>query len=174
MTAIDSTPKNKNFLNPLNFVFRIKRAPHVNFFTQELNIPGISLSDTSQPNPFVTIPRPGDHINYGNFKLTFKVDEDLENYFEIHNWIRALGKPNNYGEYAKIEAKSIESGEGIYSDLNVILLNAVKNPIFQIEFTNAFPVELSDLYFSSTEDSVTYITASATFKYTLFNINKVY
>lgn len=173
MTAVDNTPTNKNFLNPLNFAFRIKRAPHVNFFTQELNIPGISLINTIQPNPFVNIPQPGDHITYENFTLTFKVDEALENYFEIHNWLRALGKPNDYGEYANIAAKSMQSGEGVYSDLSVVLMNAVKLPIFEIVFRDAFPVALSDLNFRSTEDTVNYISASATFKYTLFDINKL-
>jgi hypothetical protein len=174
MTAIDNTPSNKNFLNPLNFAFRIKRAPHVNFFTQELNIPGISLVNTIQPNPFTNVPRPGDHMNYENFSLKFKVDEAFENYFEIHNWIRALGKPDNYGEYANIASKSEYSGEGVYSDLSVIVLNAVKLPIFEVEFINAFPVALSELNFTSTDESVEYISASATFKYTLFNIKKIY
>lgn len=173
MTAIDNTPTNKNFLNPLNFVFRLKRSPHVNFFTQELNIPGVSLINTIEPNPFVDLPRPGDHLTYGDFSLKFKVDESLENYFEIHDWIRALGKPDNYQEYAKIYSKTQESGEGIYSDLNVLLLNAVKLPIFEIEFINAFPVSISELNFTSTDDSVNYITATASFKYTLFNINRI-
>lgn len=174
MTAIDNTPSNKNFLNPLNFVFRVKRSPHVNFFTQELNIPSISLINTVQTNPFVDIPRPGDHISYGDFSLKFKVDESLENYFEIHDWLRALGKADNFDEYANIYKKKPETGESVYSDLNVVLLNAVKLPIFEIEFRDAFPTSLSELYFTSTDDSVNYITATATFKYTLFNIHRTY
>jgi hypothetical protein len=42
MSSIDNTPENKNFLSPLNFRFQIKKAPHVNFFVQSVNIPAIS------------------------------------------------------------------------------------------------------------------------------------
>ena len=44
MSAIlDQTPSNRNFLSPLNFKFTIKKAPHVNFFIQKVNVPQIIL-----------------------------------------------------------------------------------------------------------------------------------
>ena len=45
MAALDKTPANKNFLNPLNFKFQIQRAPNVNFFIQKINIPSITLPE---------------------------------------------------------------------------------------------------------------------------------
>ena len=39
MSALDSNPANKNFLSPLNFSFRIKKAPYTNFFIQKVNVP---------------------------------------------------------------------------------------------------------------------------------------
>ena len=53
MTAIDNTPSNKNFLSPLNFKFTIKKAPHVNFFIQKVNIPDLGLKPVVTSNPMV-------------------------------------------------------------------------------------------------------------------------
>jgi hypothetical protein len=41
---------------------------------------------------------PGDKILFEDFSLRFLVDENLENYMEIHNWIRGLGFPESLEE----------------------------------------------------------------------------
>lgn len=173
MTAIDNTPENKNFLSPLNFRFQIKKAPHVNFFLQKVNIPSIQLRQIDTSNPFVTIPYSGDHVNYGTLEITFKVDEDLTNYLEIHNWIRELGAPDNFDEYKRIESRESYTGEGIVSDISLIVLASTKTPNYDITYRDAFPISLSALTFLTTDSSVNYIEASATFKYTLFDITKI-
>jgi hypothetical protein len=170
MTAIDNTPENKNFLSPLNFRFLIKKAPHVNFFIQRVNIPAISLTSPEPNNPFVKTPIPGDHLEFGELSISFKVDEDLQNYLEIHNWIRALGKPESFGAFKEIQDKPTITGDGIYSDISVLVLSSTKMPNYEIVYADSFPTRLSELEFNSTDDSVNYITASATFKYTYYNI----
>ena len=82
MTAIDSNPANKNFLSPISFKFMIKKAPHVNFFIQQVTVPRISLPSVETPNPFVSLPKPGDHIDFDTLSIKFKVDEDLQNYLK--------------------------------------------------------------------------------------------
>jgi hypothetical protein len=173
MSAINNTPENKNFLSPLNFQFQLKRAPHVNFFVQKANIPGVTVDFPQQDTPFVHIPISGEHINFEDLEISFKVDEDFQNWFEIHNWIRALGFPFNYEEYKKIQANPIVSGQGIVSDISLIVLNQVKQPIFDITFRDAFPISLSDLNFNVTDDDVNYLTASAEFRYILYDVVKL-
>jgi len=173
MTAIDNTPYNKNFLSPLNFVFQIKRAPYVNFFIQEVNLPSISVNFPTQQNPFVRIPISGDHVDFGKLKISFKVDEDMQNWFELHNWIRALGFPFEFEEYKALSTSPIATGTGVTSDINLIILSQTKLPIFEINFRDAFPTSLSDLSFTSTDNSVNYISATAEFKYTLYDVVKL-
>jgi len=173
MTATDNTPQNKNFLSPLNFGFNIKRSPYLNFFVQEVNIPGVSINYPEQQTPFVHIPISGDHANFTNLRVTFKVDEDLKNWFEIHNWIRALGFPFEYEEYRKIQSNLSATGEGITSDISLILLNQVKQPTFDITFRDAFPVSLSDLNFKVTDEDVNYISATVEFRYILYDVLKL-
>ena len=173
MTAIENTPTNPNFLSPLNFKFSIKRAPHINFFIQKVSIPSINLPSYESPNPFVKIPEPGDHINYGDLEITFRVDEELKNYLEIHNWIRALGKPKDFSEYKALSTNKSYTGNGIRSDISLMILSSAKNANYEIVFTDAYPYELSKMSFDTTDQTVEYIEASATFKYVLFEIKNV-
>ena len=173
MSALDNTPVNKNFLSPLNFVFQIKRSPHLNFFIQKVNLPSLSLDYPQQPNPFTTIWIPGEHLSYGTLDVEFKVDEDLQNWFEIHNWLRSLGFPENFNEYSNIEKQTPTSGKGIRSDISLILLNAVKLPRWEITFREAFPISLSSLQFGTTDSTVTYISAKASFRFVLYDVNEI-
>lgn len=172
MSAIDNTPTNKNFLSPLNFKFQIKKAPHVNFFIQRVNIPSIALPNVDTPNPFVNLPYPGEHIRYGNLDISFKVDEDLQNYLEIHNWLVSLGKPENFDQYKQIQDIPTITGNGIYSDIALHVLSSTKIPNYEITFIDAFPVNLSDISFNTIDSDINFIQASASFKYTYYNINK--
>ena len=171
MTALDFTPTNKNFLSPLGFKFLVKKLPNVNFFVQKANIPGIAIaSQPIQPTPFTKIPYAGDHIEYNEFQLVFRVDEDLQNYMEIHNWIKGLGFPENLGAYAALANQKPETGMGLKSDASLIITTNGKSPNYECIFEDAFPVNLSDLNFDTTDETVDYIEATATFYYTLYKI----
>jgi hypothetical protein len=172
MTALNNTPDNKNFLSPLNFKFQIKKAPHVNFFIQKVNIPNIVLASPVYPNPMVKIPIPGEHIDYGKFEISWKVDEDLTNYLEIHNWIKALGKPEDFEGRREITEKPIYSGEGITSEISLAVLSSNKTPNYEIVIHDAHPVSLSSIVFDTTSETVNYVTASAEFRYTYYDIQR--
>lgn len=173
MSAIDNTPENRNFLSPLNFKFQIKKAPHVNFFIQKVNIPSIAITSPQPNNPFVKTPIPGEHLDFGNLSITFKVDEDLQNYLEIYNWLIALGKPENFDQFKNIQNKPVSSGEGIYSDISLMILSSTKMPNYEITFIDAFPIDLSQIVFNTTDSDVNYVEASSTFKYTNYIITNI-
>ena len=170
MTAIDNTPQNLNYLSPLNFKFLIKKAPHVNFFIQKVNIPQIFLKPAVTTNPFVNLPNPGEHLEYATLNITFKVDEDMQNYLEIHNWIRALGKPHDFGEYKQIQDKPKWSGDGIYSDVTVSILSNIKTFNYDVTYIDAYPIMLSGINLNTTDSDVKYLEATVQFKYTYFDI----
>lgn len=173
MTALDQTPSNRNFLSPLNFKFTIKKAPHVNFFIQKVNVPQILLKPPIVSNQFVNVPYPGDHIDYSTLEITFKVDEDLQNYLEIHNWIKQLGKPKDFEGYKEISTKKTWTGDGIYSDISVMILSSTKMANYEVVYTDAHPMSLSGLVFNTTDTDVNYIEATASFKYTYYDIINV-
>jgi len=165
---------NHNFLSPLNFRFLLKRAPATEFFIQRINLPGFKLGAPAFGNPFVTIPEPGEHLAYNPLTITFKVDEDLTNYLEIHKWMKHLGKPKNFEEYREVATEMPQiSGYGVKSDISLILMTNIKNPNFSINFIDAFPIALGDIQFDTRDPDIQYLTATATFRYIYYDIESL-
>lgn len=174
MTAIDNTPSNRNFLSPLNFKFTLRRAPHVNFFLQKVNLPQVSINPTPiYNNPLVDIPLAGEFVTFSPLTITFRVDEDLQNYLEIFNWIKALGDYGRDGVYAKLQNATPGSDLGLYSDISLMVLSSTKMPNYEITFMDAFPTTISAMTFNTTDNDVSYIQAEAEFRYTIFEITNI-
>ena len=89
--AFDKQIDNRNFLSPVGFKFTLSKEPKVTFFSNSARIPEISLGTAVQPAYLKDIDIPGDKLSYGDFSLRFLVDENLENYMSVHNWITGLG-----------------------------------------------------------------------------------
>ena len=170
MTAVSETPKNANFLSPLNFSFSIKRAPTVNFFVQAATVPSITLPAAEVPTPFVTIPKYGDHLEFEPLEITFKIDEDLLNYGELHEWMRRLAPPTSRWPYNRLHDSPPMADAGVTSDVSLQVLNGAKMPNFEFIFHDAWPTQLSGFHFDVTADDVHFVSASATFRYVYFDI----
>lgn len=173
MSILSNNPENKNFLSPLGFKFSIKRAPHVNYFVQTVNIPDITLGTASVPSPFSRIPLAGDHLLYGPLQVTFKVDETLQNYFEIHDWMVKLGFPDSFEQYAALGASNSVGDTGPYSDLSLIILSSSKVPMYDITFVEAYPTGLTDITFDTKMQDVDYVECTAAFEYRRFKFTRL-
>ena len=79
--------ENRNFLSPVGFKFTLAKEPKVSFFSNAATIPDITLGTAVQPSYLKDIETPGDKLQYSDFTLRFLVDESLENYMKIHNWV---------------------------------------------------------------------------------------
>ena len=90
--------ENRNFLAPTGFKFQLNRTPKVTYFGNAVNIPSITLGVAEQPSYLRDIPLPGEKLDFSDFSLRFLVDEGLENYMEIQNWMRGLGFPESLKE----------------------------------------------------------------------------
>jgi len=172
----DNQIKNRNFLSPTGFKFILNKAPKVSFFGNQVNIPQMTLGVAEQPTYLRDIPLPGDKIQFEDFSLRFLVDENLDNYIEVFNWIRALGYPESIDEIKDWQRKDFtinqldKTTESFYSDATLEVLTSSQNPNFKIKFQDMWPSSLSTLTFDATDEDISYLTADVTFKYTLYNI----
>jgi hypothetical protein len=168
--------ENRNFLSPTGFKFTLKRSPKVAFFCNEANIPDLNLGIAVQTSYLKDIDLPGDKIVFGDLNLRFLVDENLENYMEIQNWIRGLGYPENLQQFADLQTQGIIQGnyvqdrQNIYSDGTLQVLTSSSIPNFQVVFKDLFPYSLGTLTFDATQTDVQYFTADVGFKYTIYSI----
>jgi hypothetical protein len=174
MSALDNQPTNINFLGQNGFRFAIKRLPGVNYFCQAVTLPAVSMNAIETPTPLAFVPRPGDRITYDPLILRFKVDEDLRNYFEIQSWIEGLGHPESLKQTTDL-SKQIRNEVPMYrgvgtamtfvSDGVLSILSSNKNLNKNVFFYDLFPISLTELTFDTTNTTLEYLEATATFRY---------
>ena len=151
MSAFDKQPENNNFLSPLGFRFIVKKLPIVNFYCQSASLPSVSLQETEIPNPLIRIPLAGTKLTYAPLDIRFRVDEDMNNYLEIYNWLHDI----------------VSLGESKI-DGTLLILSSHNNTTKEILFRDLFPTTLSALEFSTQQTEIEYLQATASFKYTYF------
>ena len=170
-TFYDKQIKNRNFLSPSGFQFNLAKAPKVDFFSNSARIPGIQLGEIMVGNYLKAVPVPGDQVQFEDLTLQFIVDENLENFLEIHSWIYALGYPKSVDQFSSlVNDRGDVDNLKQFSDGTLTVLNSNFNPMAYIKFTDMFPVSLSTLEFTAQENDYTYFTATVTFKYLMYEI----
>ena len=180
-------PEQLDYASPTQFRFGINQLPKVEFFTVAANLPGISAGTVTQATPFKDIPLMGEKMEYENLSISFIVDEYLENYISLHNWMVGIGFPENREQFRTFRdvTSNTPAGGGtptvdrigsatadraMYSDAFLQILSNKNNPIVEVNFENAFPISLSALDFTQTATDVEYMTASAEFAYQIYEI----
>ena len=171
-SAFANQIQNRNFLSPVGFKFTIAKTPKVNFFCNSARIPEINLGVANQPTYLKDLDIPGDKLTYGDLSLRFLVDENMENYMAIHNWMTGLGFPETTQDFKDLTTNDDgqRDFEEQFSDGNLQILNSNFRPVANVKFFNLFPISLTSLDFDATEPDVQYFTAEASFKYTVYNI----
>lgn len=173
--AYNNQIQNRNFLSPVGFKFTIAKEPKVSFFCNNAKIPEITLGTALQPSYLKNIDIPGEIIEYGDLSIKFLVDENMENYMAIHNWITGLGFPETTNQYKELTTNNggIRDPKEAFSDGSLYILNSNYNTTATVKFKDLFPVSISSLDFNSTLTDVQYFTADVSFKYTYYEIETV-
>ena len=188
-SPLSRQPNVLDYSSPTQFRFLINQLPKVQYFTTTANLPGITLGETSFPTPLKNIPMLGDKLEYEDLNITFIVDENLENYIEMHTWLTAIGFPKDRKQFAEFrsatsnvstntrgESKDIGDVKAstpeisMTSDAMLTILTNKNNPVVECRFKDIFPTGLSGLTYSQNQTDVEYLTASITFKYQIYEI----
>ena len=180
-------PDQLDYASPTQFRFGVHQLPKVEFFTVGANLPGISAGVATHATPFKDIPIMGEKLTYENLSISFIVDEYLENYISLHNWMVGIGFPEKreqFRTFRDITSNTPASGKtptvdtigkatadrSMYSDAFLQILSNKNNPIVEVNFENAFPISLSALDFSQAATDVEYMVATAEFAYQIYEI----
>ena len=189
MVTVSRQPTKLDYASPTQFKFSINQLPKVEFFTVSANIPDLSLSDVVIPTPFKPIPVLGQNLTYGNLSITFIVDEFLENYRELHEWLTGIGFPKDRKQFSEFRSNTANRGSAsptpvqdvgkvgksisdsaMFSDATLTILSNKNNPIVEVRFSSMYPVSLGALEFSQQASDVEYMTVQADFTYQLYEI----
>ena len=188
-------PTKLDYASPTQFRFSIIKLPKVEYFATAANIPGIQLGQANQPTPLKDRPIPGDKLEYDNLNITFLVDENLENYREIHGWLTGLGFPKDNEQFRNLQnagsdrfpttsntglnkelgkiRKAVQDDGGLYSDATLFVLTSKNNANLEVRFRDLYPVSLSGLDYNQQETDIQYLTANVTFAYRIYEFATV-
>ena len=163
---------NRNFLSPVGFKFTLSKEPKASFFCNSARIPEINLGTAIQPSYLKDLDVPGDKLTYGDFSLRFLVDENMENYMSIHNWLTGLGYPESTQDFKDLTTNDDGTRDlkEQFSDGSLHILNSNFRDVAIVKFKDLFPTYLTSLEFEASDSDVNYFTAEVSFKYTVYNI----
>ncbi len=194
--AVDRSPDKLDYASPVQFKFTCAKLPLIEFFCQKANIPGITLGEATQETGLVDVPHPGDKLVYGELNVSFLVDENLNNYKELHDWLTGLGFPQAHTQYANLLSggkdrypfsttgtTSVSSDPGrisdpidegaAYSDATLTVLNSKNIVKTEIRFHNVYPTQLGSLAYDIKASDVDYLNVNATFAYMFYEIVQI-
>lgn len=178
--VVELTCPNPSTVNPLQlsgFTMRINKIPELSFWVQSVNLPSIDLTSTEQATPFTNVFQPGDKPIFGDLSISFLVDEYLENYTALYEWIYLVGFPENYKQVIKWKARwwdrdKFDSNYGLASDGYLTIKTSNAKPIRTIFFKDLVITNLGELSLSSDQTETQYVTCTASFKYTYWTIER--
>lgn len=180
MTALTRNPSNTDLLQSTKFRLVFERFQGLTFFCQSANLPGVSLTEIPRPTPFIDLYHPGEKMLYDTLNVTFLVNEDLQSWIELHDWIRGATFPTNFEEYVKLtretpgsNIRASYSKSPVYSDASMTIYSNKNNPRFRIKFADIFPTNVGSILFNVSDTAENIITADATFRFSYYNIEKL-
>ena len=192
-SPLSRQPDNLDYLSPTQFKFNIHQLPKVEFFCTAANVPAINLGEAIFPTPYKQIPVMGDTLTYDNLSISFIVDENLENYIELHEWLTAIGFPKDREQFTTFRSSTADlpvitqgvsddrglttgssqlstSARGMFGDAILTILTNKNNPVVEVRFQDLFPVALGALDFTQVATDVEYISVTADFSYKIYEI----
>lgn len=149
-----------NFLNPSSFVLTLDSLAYsgAEFTIQTMILPDVTTEGASLPFRQIDVGRTSDKMVFGQFEISYLIDEDLLNYKEIFDWMKSNVETNH----------STSTTSDHYRDLTLTVMNSANNVTKQIKFVDAYPTSISTLPFDITTTDVEYLTAVVTFAYSYY------
>lgn len=157
---INQKPENTNLLQPTKFVLTFSYIPDTVYFCQKVKIPGAEMTFAKQVTPNIDFYLPGTKLMYNEFQMDFLVNEDISAWLQIYKWMK-----NITTDEVKLRAFQSEAVLTVLSNLN--------NPKLRIKFIGMFPTSVSDIDLDTTLSAEDHLSASASFKYDYFEIDKL-
>lgn len=153
---------------PSQFKLVFDPLPNCNYYLQSLSLPGVTAANVEVPSPFGSVtPLHGDRLTYDEFTFQFILDEDLNNYKEVYNWLRSLTRGQSYYDFYTNDA--IPDNTATY-DAKLFFLDSFYEVSSTITFKNLFPISLGsiDLDYSDTDPEPK--VCAANFRYDFYVI----
>ena len=176
MSIKDTAPCNTDLLQVTKYILTFPRITSTVFFCQSVNIPGITSGTPVQNTPFKDLNIPGDKLLYDDFQMEFLIDEELQSWTSIYDWMRGIAFPHEFAEYKNLNHQTRYSENAPYpqyADAELKLLSTTNQPLVSFKFHDCFPIALSGFKMDIRLSADNVLTAISTFKYKTLSISRI-
>lgn len=159
---------NINFLQPTSFKLTVDRKHFANleFFCQTVLHPNLGLNAIEVPFKRVSsIPFAGDKLTFSELTAIIIVDENLNSYTEMFNWMSRLVEQKD-----RLPTERSSELAPTYSDITLSILSSHNNTVRTIKYLDCIPTALGDMTLESTLSDNTFITFPASFRFSSFDL----
>jgi hypothetical protein len=160
--------ENFNYMQPTSFKLVIDRRnyPNLEFFCQTITHPGMIMNPVELPvRRLAGLPFPGESLTFNELSTNILLDENLESYSEMFNWMRRLLETNMFDNQA-----AGNTSQPNYADITLSILSSHNNQTKQVRYIDCVPTSLGDINFESTASGQEFITFAATFRFNYFEL----
>jgi hypothetical protein len=159
---------NLNLLQPSAFKLVVDRKnyPNLEFFAQSVLHPQVAASPVEMPYQRVSgVPFAADKLTYGELTTMVIVDEDLNSYTEMYNWV------NRMVEEKEVTATDRRTSKvPTYCDITLLILSSHNNTSRTIKYIDCIPTTVGDMALESTSGDVQYIVFPCSFRFSHFEL----
>lgn len=165
--AIATQLSSENYIYPTYYRFIIAEMPKLEYSVTKVTLPSFGYdSPLEQNNRFTLIKHPGNRIVFGPLELDFLVDENMDNWLEISNWIKRTSVADDYAEVLENTKKHFTQG-------TLLITNSAMVPNLEVTFYNMFPISITGFEFNSGVQDLTPWSSTVSFAYDYYDIKKI-
>ena len=164
-TSMSDQPRTNNYLATNFFKLEIDSFPTVTYFCQSVNLPSLTASVVEVPVAGFGLPikSPVGRYSYENMSASFLVDENMENWLEVYNWMSEMRAFDT-----DCATKPYDS---LFSNATLQIMDGSYTPIKTVTLEEIFPVGISGVQFSTVVVDTEPVIATATFAFTKYTID---
>ena len=159
---------NINLLQPTSFKLLIDRKnfPNLEFFCQSVAHPAMDARAAELPYQRVAnVPFAADKLTFTDLETIIIVDENLNAYTEMYNWMQRLIQTPTKTPLARTD-----NVPPTVCDVTLMILSSANNPTRQIKYIDCIPTALGNMVLEATTGDTTQITFPATFRFSYFEL----
>lgn len=157
-------PNSMNYASTNKYQLVFDRLPTACYNCQKVRFPDFSLGKIDVTSRTKTIPLPSTEVMFSDMNFDFILDENFQNWYEIANWMMALGFSDDFSEFQNYKDAMELHGENVdFSTATLVVYDNNNNPTHRFNFEDCFPSGMSGFDMSEATDDKIVISLTIAF-----------
>tara|TARA_B110000908_G_C9982074_1_gene325934 strand:- start:7 stop:549 length:543 start_codon:yes stop_codon:yes gene_type:complete len=163
---------NVNLLQPTQFKLIINRKnfPNLEYFCQTIQLPSMDVPAADLPySRLSAVPISGDKLSFGTLECMVIVDENLNAYKEMFDWLQRIVQTNEASGLDR--SRNNDTTAPTVADITVAILSSHNNTTRTIRYIDCIPTSVGSLSMEATTGDTIPISLPVSFRFSYFELN---